>query len=507
MRDYSARTERGKASAAVEFGAKIVLSRIQGYTVLKELSWVGYSEATLLKVKIELNKENTGHCPEALLADKSYRYHDNLTYCRDRNIRLSGPCLGRLSKDRILNKIQERKDRMMRNEIEGSFGVWKRRYSLARIVAKFAGTSESFIALKKLVMIFKKMLRDVLSFWYTGILLTSMAFRSGAFKNLNFSGNEKNKILLSEVLMISRAIKPIKQLIRTACLIFPFVIATSMAFALHPLITEDTGTQGKGKFELEFGFNYERDNYLWKRMSAESALNNEQGKGSARDRLYECATTITYGLIDSMDIDIGIPVQHVRSTEKGIYSPYDPAAAAPSFSYLSEPRRSKSSVGGISDTTVNLKWKFLELGVASFALKPGVIFPTGNEDDGLGAGLFGVQGFMVGTIELSPVIIHINLGYIRNSNNQNEREDLWHVSAAMELWVIKEYLRLVGNIGLERNPDKQSKLQDAHILGGIVFSPTPNVDLDLGFKSSLAPAGSESPGADYSILGGMTIRF
>lgn len=305
--------------------------------------------------------------------------------------------------------------------------------------------------------------------------------------------------------MITEPLKPVKRLLRAACLIISFVIATSTAYALHPLITEDTGTQGKGKFELEFGFNYERDNYLWQRMSAESALNNEQGKGSARDRLYECVTTITYGLIDSMDIDIGIPVQHVRTIEKGIYSNYDSSAPAPG--YLTEPRRSKSSVGGISDTTVNLKWKFLELGAASFAFKPGIIFPTGNEDDGLGAGLMGVQGYLVSSIDLTPVILHINLGYIRNENNQNEREDLWHASLAMELWMIKEYLRLVGNVGFERNPDKSSKLQDVHVLGGIVFSPTPDVDLDIGFKSSLSPVNTESPGPDYSILGGTTIRF
>ncbi len=305
--------------------------------------------------------------------------------------------------------------------------------------------------------------------------------------------------------MITELSKPVKRLLRTACLIIPFVIATSTAYALHPLITEDTGTQGKGKFELEFGFNYERDNYLWQRKSAESLLNNKQGIGSSRDRLYECATTITYGLIDSMDIDIGIPVRHVRSTENGIYSPYD--ATTNTFTYLSERRRSRSSVGGISDTTMNLKWRFLELGAASFAFKPGIIFPTGNEGDGLGSGLLGVQGYLVSTIDLTPVVIHINLGYKRNENNQNEREDLWHASLAMELWVIKEYLRLVANTGFERNPDKSSKLQDVHVLGGIVFSPTPNVDLDLGIKSSLAPSKRESPGPDYSILGGMTIRF
>ncbi len=304
--------------------------------------------------------------------------------------------------------------------------------------------------------------------------------------------------------MITELSKPVKRLLSTACLIVSFVIATSTAYALHPLITEDTGTQGKGKFEFEFGFNYERDNYLWERKSMQSLLDNDQGKGSARDRLYEFGAALAYGVTDSIDIEIGLPFQHVRSTEKGIYSCFDLMEVEP---FWNEPRRSKSSAGGLSDTSLDIKWKFLDLGPAGFVLKPVMTFPTGNEDDGLGAGLMGFEGYLVSTIDLTPVIIHINLGYKRNGNTQNEREDLWHVSAALELWVIKEQLRLVGDVGFGRNPDKSSKMQDIYALGGIILSPNPNFDLDLGIKSSLSPAGSESPGADYSILGGTTIRF
>jgi len=303
--------------------------------------------------------------------------------------------------------------------------------------------------------------------------------------------------------MIFKTIKPIKHLIGTLCLIIPLMMTASSAYALHPLITEDTGTQGKGKVELEFGFSYQRDNYLWQRMSAEELFNNAQGKGSPKDKLYEFGAALAYGITDSIDIEIGLPFQHVRTIEKGVYLPYDAATGPGSW----EPGRSRSSVGGPADMSLDIKWKFLEMGPASFVLKPVMVFPTGNEDDGLGAGLMGFEGYLVSTIDLAPLFIHINLGYIRSNNNQNEREDLWHVSAALELWVVKERLRLVGDAGFERNPDKSSKMQDVYVLGGIIYSPNPNIDLDLGFKSSLSPAGSESPGADYSILGGTTIRF
>jgi IS5 family transposase len=152
---------RGKASAQVEFGAKIVVSRIEGYHVLEELSWDSFNESTLLKDQIERYKDRTGLYPEAVLADKLYRNRENIQYCRERNIRLSGPRLGRPSKDQSRDKKQERDDSGMRNAIEGSFGVGKRRYGLSRIMAKLSTTSESTSALILLVMNLEKCIRHI----------------------------------------------------------------------------------------------------------------------------------------------------------------------------------------------------------------------------------------------------------------------------------------------------------------------------------------------------------
>lgn len=152
---------RGKTSAAVEFGAKIVVSRIEGYHVLEYLSWDSYNESMLLKDQIERYRERMGRYPEAVLADKLYRNRENLRYCHERNIRLLGPCLGRPSKDMPRDKRQERIDSRMRNAIEGSFGVGKRKYNLNRIKGKLMTTSESSIALIILVMNFEKRLRNI----------------------------------------------------------------------------------------------------------------------------------------------------------------------------------------------------------------------------------------------------------------------------------------------------------------------------------------------------------
>ena len=49
--------------------------------------------------------------------------------------------------------------------VEGKFGQGKRRFSLARIMTKLAGTSEFSIMVSFIVMNLEKILTGVLSFW------------------------------------------------------------------------------------------------------------------------------------------------------------------------------------------------------------------------------------------------------------------------------------------------------------------------------------------------------
>jgi hypothetical protein len=64
--------------------------------------------------------------------------------------------------------------------------------------------------------------------------------------------------------------------------------------------------------------------------------------------------------------------------------------------------------------------------------------------------------FFITTKEIEPLAFHLNLGYTRNENKLDERKDIWHISLASEWELIKD-LKLVANIGVERNPDKTSK--------------------------------------------------
>ena len=144
---------RGKAGKAVEFGAKISASNVNGFVFLDKLSWDNYNESGDLQARIEEYKRETGCYPESVHVDKIYRTKANRAYCKERGIRMSGPPLGRPPKEVSKEKKQEaRSDERVRNAIEGKFGQGKRRFSLGRVMAKLPETSETVIAMNFLVM-------------------------------------------------------------------------------------------------------------------------------------------------------------------------------------------------------------------------------------------------------------------------------------------------------------------------------------------------------------------
>lgn len=151
---------RGKAKANVEFGAKVAISLVDGYALIERLDWDTYNEGNTLQASVEAYYERYGYYPEAVLADKIYRNRDNLRYCKEKGIRLSGPQLGRPSKtEQAEQKRVARSDSAERNAVEGKFGEGKRTYGLGLIRTHLRNTSETVIALQLLVMNLERRLR------------------------------------------------------------------------------------------------------------------------------------------------------------------------------------------------------------------------------------------------------------------------------------------------------------------------------------------------------------
>lgn len=254
----------------------------------------------------------------------------------------------------------------------------------------------------------------------------------------------------------------------TAVILFSTILGLpGLSQATHPLITDDTGTQGRGNFQLEL--NGQRDS---KKDSVDGVSRKTTGG--------QATAALSYGIAENTDLVLSLPYQWGK-TEENESATYDEK--------------------GFSDTVLEAKWRFLEKEGYSLALKPGIRFPTGNHEKGLGTGKVGGHLFLIGSRELGSWAFHANLGYIRNENKADEQKNIWHASLATT-WEAVKNLKLVANIGIERNHENEAKDDPAFILGGLIYSVTKNFDLDCGLKYGL-----NSSATDLSLMAGITIRF
>ncbi|MCX7793960.1 MAG: transporter [Thermodesulfovibrionales bacterium] len=249
-------------------------------------------------------------------------------------------------------------------------------------------------------------------------------------------------------------------------LFYLFVILSSTlifsyARAYHPLITDDTGTQGSGRFQYEFQVEYGSDK--------EDGIKTEE---------FTLNNTLTYGLTDNIDISIAVP-----------------------YIYWKEENGQTIDEEGFSDLELGIKYRFYEREGLKIAIKTSITIPSGDEERGLGTGRFTGKAFLIIDREFKDLTLFFNAGYIRNENRIGERENLWHLSVAGE-YRLREDFKIAANAGVEENPDSTSDEKPAFLLGGIVYSVTDTFDLSGGIK-----AGLTEPETDLSLLAGITLRF
>lgn len=242
-----------------------------------------------------------------------------------------------------------------------------------------------------------------------------------------------------------------------------FVVGTiaffpQLSFGAHPLITEDTGTQGARNGQIE--------------ITGEWADDYEDGE------TVQPNMVLSYGLTDNLDLVVGVPHSRIVSdTEEGTITEE-----------------------GLNDVGLDFKWRFYEEGVISFAIKTGVTFPTGDETRGLGTGETTYSAFFVSTVAQAPWAFHLHLGYIANKNVIGEEEDIWHASYAVE----REFgpLKLVADLGTETNPDQSSEIKPAFLILGLIYNVVENFDIDLGYKKGVTDTET-----DRAWLAGVQMRF
>ncbi len=240
------------------------------------------------------------------------------------------------------------------------------------------------------------------------------------------------------------------------------VFLSSPSHAAIPLITDDTGTQGRGKFQVELFGEYGRDES--ERITVSSS---------------NLAATLTYGITDPLDVALGIPYQYSRTK--------DPESTVKG--------------DGLADLAVEVKWRFYDAEGLSFALKPGLTIPAGDAQKGLGTGRTTYYLSLIASKETGPWATHANLTYTRNENNVSQRNNLWRASVASTFEAMKN-LRLVADIGVGTNPDRSLNTPPAYLLGGFIYSIHNDFDIGLGVKGGLT-----KPETDIALRGGITWRF
>ena len=98
------------------------------------------------------------------MSDKIYRNRDNLNFCKEHGIRLSGPALGRPKKDELPDLKQnfidecERVEVDERVEVERRFSLAKRKCNLGMVTAKLTDTAFHCIAMSVVVLNLRKLM-------------------------------------------------------------------------------------------------------------------------------------------------------------------------------------------------------------------------------------------------------------------------------------------------------------------------------------------------------------
>ena len=226
------------------------------------------------------------------------------------------------------------------------------------------------------------------------------------------------------------------------------------ALAMHPMLTEDTGTQGKGRFELELGFERVRE-------------------GDATS--FEFGPQLSWGALDNVDLIV-----------------------RPAWLDL---RGNADSARDLGDTALDVKWRFLEANPWSYGLRAGLDLPTGSEDKGLGSGKTGYHGVLIATWAVDALSVSANVGVLHVGNLPLQRRNLGLATVGI-VWEAREGLRLAAEVDTATNPDPGRSSWPTVTRVGIVWSLDKHWDVDVGYQAPI-----NRPAPDAAILAGATLRW
>jgi hypothetical protein len=224
-----------------------------------------------------------------------------------------------------------------------------------------------------------------------------------------------------------------------------------------PLTTDDAWTVEKGEFQVETGFDGARqDNH---------------------DREFSPSLTLSYGLLERMDIGIG-------------------------SSYLFVDPKEGKNENGIGDTELKLKYRLFDEKdwIPAFAITGNLKIPTASESKGIGSGKidFGIN--TIATKNLSKRwVVHLNMGYTFIGEHGVNNE--FNYSAATQ-FILSDKWALVGEVVGVNNFNGGKRDDPISCLLGTYYLISDNIVWDSGVE-----LGMNKAAPDFRFTTGLTLLF
>lgn len=153
---------RGKSRSKTEFGSKIDLSMHDGYGYIERFHWGAFNEGEDLQTSIYNYYMRNGYYPARVFIDKIYATKENLEFLKSMHIQFVGLPLGKAKAEYIKAQKELLKGLGIRNEVEGRFGLDKRKYGMDLIKARTDITSQSWIGASNFIANFMNFMAEVL---------------------------------------------------------------------------------------------------------------------------------------------------------------------------------------------------------------------------------------------------------------------------------------------------------------------------------------------------------
>lgn len=237
-------------------------------------------------------------------------------------------------------------------------------------------------------------------------------------------------------------------------LLLALMTGSACSHAAHPLITDDTGTQGSGGNQIEVNADWDQ----------EGDTKTQTG-----------SLTYTRGAADTVDVFMGVP--HTRSRPEGV-----------------------------NDVSLGLKWRFYDSGDLSLGIKPEYLLATGDAQQGLGNGKDSYSVTLMLQYQMGDFTGLVNLGGVHNNYSDPEAQEAnrqWVEKRSLALlYAANKRLTLAVDTGQARHPSKAQAQDPQYLLLGAIYLASAGIYVDAGFKRGLS-----SSETDTQLTVGLTWQF